>query len=150
MSFFKQSNPFLSQADRDAVLLKIQQAEEITTGEIRVFIESRCKLVDPLEHAENLFLQLQMQNTENKNAVLIYIAYKDHDFAVFGDKGCMLAFPKDFWKKQVKLLRFHFFKKSYAEGLQKSIEIIGEELAKHFPNNGTHKNELPDEIIFRK
>jgi uncharacterized membrane protein len=89
---------FLSEKERDTILSAIKSAEAKTSGEIRIFIESRCKWTDTIRRAEEIFIQLKMTKTEFQNAVLIYIAYKDREFAIFGDKGCVIKFTKSFWK----------------------------------------------------
>jgi uncharacterized membrane protein len=148
--FSNTKDAFLSQAARDEILDALKKAEVPTSGEIRIFIESRCKLMNPLDHAENIFHSLKMHNTVNKNATLIYIAYKDHDFALYGDKGCIIKFPKTFWKEQVRLLSYNFYKGQFKDGIIKCIQKLGTELTEHFPSHGENKNELPDEIIFGK
>lgn len=148
--FSNTKRPFLLQTERDEILSAIKTAEQNTSGEIRVFIESRCKLMEPLDHAEKIFLHLKMQNTAKQNAVLIYVAYKDHDFAIYGDRGCIIKFEKTFWQKQVNSLGYHFYNKQYKSGILKCVHDVGEMLQKHFPHNGEKKNELPDEIIFGK
>ncbi len=140
--------PFLTQEERDEIQLSIKTAENPSSGEIRVFIETRCKLMEPLDRAEEIFLDLQMQKTINNNAVLIYIAYKDHDFAVYGDRGCMIKFPKPFWKQQVRLLSYNFYHSQVKEGILKCIHNVAEQLLEHYPSKGENKNELPDEIVF--
>ena len=148
--FGKAQLPFLTQVERDDILNAIKSAEQATSGEIRVFIESRCKLMNPLDRAESIFLNLKMQNTQNQNAVLIYIAYKDHDFAVYGDRGCIIHFPEIFWKQQVRLLSYNFYKSQFKIGIEKCVYAVGEEMKQFFPSKGEHKNELPDEIVFGK
>ena len=85
---------FLSEKERDTILSAIKSAEAKTSGEIRIFIESRCKWTDTIRRAEEIFIQLKMTKTEFRNAVLIYIAYKDREFAIFGDNGCVIKFTK--------------------------------------------------------
>jgi uncharacterized membrane protein len=151
MALFSNSKmPFLSQIERDEILDAIKVSEKPTSGEIRVFIESRCSMVNPLDRAEEIFLKLKMQNTVNSNAVLIYIAYKDHDFAVYGDRGCIIKFPRIFWKQQVRLLTYNFYNGKFKDGIVKCIQQVGGELTIHFPSNGENKNALPDEIVFGK
>jgi uncharacterized membrane protein len=141
---------FLFQTEKDNILQLIKSAEQNTSGEIRIYIESKCKYTDTIVRAEEIFTLLKMSNTEYRNAVLIYIAYKDREFAIYGDHGCITTFPKLFWKNTAKALSYHFFKKDYMHGLQDAIEAIKDQLATHYPNTGSKKNELPDEIVFGK
>jgi len=140
---------FLSEKERDTILSAIKSAEAKTSGEIRIFIESRCKWTDTIRRAEEIFIQLKMTKTEFRNAVLIYIAYKDREFAIFGDNGCVIKFTKSFWKNTAKQLSFDFFQHQYEEGLLKAVSTVEAELVTNFPiQSGSKKNELPDEIVF--
>jgi uncharacterized membrane protein len=91
-----------------------------------------------------------MYQTVNRNAVLIYIAYKDRDFALYSDKYIFEKTTQSFWDRQSKNLIKGFYEKREAESLIQCINEVGTELHKHFPYNGENKNELPDEIVFGK
>jgi uncharacterized membrane protein len=150
--FNQKHRHFLSEKERDEVMHAVKTQEQSTTGEIRIFIESKCKLVNTLDRAEEVFGNLAMQKTEERDAVLIYIAYQHREFAVYGDSGCIIKFPKTFWKNEAKRLGYHFFKHEYKDGLLSCIEAIGHQLHTFFPLSSASikKNELPDEIVFGK
>ena len=68
---------------------------------IRVYIESRCRFVDPLDRAAEVFAFLKMEKTSGHNAVLVYLAVKDRQLAIFGDQGIHEKVGEVFWQKQV-------------------------------------------------
>lgn len=143
--------PFFSTKEQEAIVQAIQQAEKKTSGEIRIFIESRCKYVQALDRAAEIFYGLKMNLTAERNAVLVYLATKDHQLAIFADEAIHSKTGKDFWKKEVQLMLSHFNKDNYASGIVKVISEIGEALNQYFPYlKDTDKNELPDDIIFGK
>jgi|688.fasta_scaffold126616_3 uncharacterized membrane protein len=149
--FFKRAlKPFLSQPEIELVLDAIRDNEKETSGEIRLWIESKCIYVNPLDRARELFHQLKMFNTTHRNAILIYIAHEDHDFALFGDYAIHKKVKQEFWNQEAKRLCYHFFHHQEAEGIQKCIDKVGEQMHLHFPFEGLKKNELPDEIVFGK
>jgi uncharacterized membrane protein len=149
-SFFKR-RPFFTDEEQDKIISAIRDAEKRTSGEIRLYIESRCKYVEPLDRAAELFYGLQMEKTKERNAVLVYIAVKDHQLAIFADEGIHQKTGESFWKKEVQQMLTDFNKESYAAGLVKVISDIGEALYHHFPyDNVQDKNELPDDIVFGK
>lgn len=152
MGIFQKSAPSdpLRKEDQERVIAAIQKAESRTSGEIRVYMEKRCRFVSPLDRAQEVFGQLGMQHTELRNAVLIYIAWEDHQFALFGDEQAFsLAGGMAFWKEAADRLRSYLVKGEMALGLQACIEKIGDVLAHHFPYDPQkHRNELPDEIVF--
>jgi uncharacterized membrane protein len=142
---------FFSHEENSDIVEAIRKAEQQTSGEIRVFIESRCRFVDPLMRAAEIFWSLKMDHTEYHNSVLLYVAIKDHQFAVFADKGIHETLGNDYWQQQVNILGIHFGNEHYTQALIKVIHDIGESLRQHFPfDPNTDRNELPDDIVFGK
>jgi uncharacterized membrane protein len=139
---------FLSAEEKKAILLTIQNAEKKTSGEIRVFIEKRCRYVDPLDRAVELFNKLEMAKTADRNGVLIYVAYKDRQMAVCGDKGIHEKVGNEYWTKTVNEILCYFKEGNIFKGLQQGIEHLGSALVEHFPYNSEDKNELTDDIVF--
>ncbi len=148
--FFKKK-AFFSDPDQARILEAIRIAEKETSGEIRIYIESRNPLVDPLERAAEIFLQLKMENTAHRNAVLLYIAMKDHELALFGDEGIHKKAGSEYWKIAVKNMIAEFANQHIAQGIEQCILQIGQTLKETFPYEATtDKNELPDDIVFGK
>jgi len=148
--FFKKK-AFFSDPDQARILEAIRIAEKETSGEIRIYIESRNPLVDPLERAAEIFLQLKMENTAHRNAVLLYIAMKDHELALFGDEGIHKKVGSEYWKIAVKNMIAEFANQHIAQGIEQCILQIGQTLKETFPYEATtDKNELPDDIVFGK
>lgn len=149
-SIFKKKD-FFTQEEKQQITEAIRHAEKMTSGEVRVFVEGRCSYMDAIDRAAELFFNLQMQNTNDRNAVLLYIAMKDHQLAVFGDEGIHKKVGEEFWNAEVKKMITRFNRNNYAEGISEVVRDIGEALTKHFPyNNESDKNELPDDIVFGK
>lgn len=149
--FKKKATSFFTEVEQQKIVDAIQHAEKQTSGEVRVYTESKCRFVDPLDRALEVFHFLKMGQTEQRNAVLIYVAMKDKQLAVFGDAGIHETVGKEFWQKEVNLMLSHFNKENYAEGIASVVTQIGAALQHHFPYDGAiDKNELPDEIVFGK
>ena len=149
-SFFKKKS-FFAEVEKKQIVEAIRNAERRTSGEIRVFIESRCRYVDPLDRAAEIFFSLEMDETDDRNAVLLYIAMKDRQLAVFGDEGIHKKVGTDYWNREVNLLIKEFNTAHYGDGISQCVKDIGEALHQYFPfDNDTDKNELPDDIIFGK
>jgi uncharacterized membrane protein len=142
---------FFSETEKKQIVEAIQAAEHETSGEIRLFVESRCRFVDPLDRAAEVFASLKMEQTAARNAVLVYVALKDRQLALFGDRGIHEKVGDAFWNEKVGLILSHFNKADYAEGLRRIMKEIGEALNRFFPyDKDTDKNELPDDIVFGK
>ncbi|MEX6690610.1 TPM domain-containing protein [Danxiaibacter flavus] len=150
MSLFKRKpEKFFSPEENEKIVEAIRQAERITSGEVRVFVESRCRFVNPLDRASEIFYGLKMEQTELRNGVLIYVALRDKQLAMFADEGIYQKAGKEFWNDEVRTMLSHFNKENYADGLAKVIGDTGAVLATHFPVDvNKDKNELPDDIVF--
>jgi uncharacterized membrane protein len=141
----------LSEEDRSMIVAAIQASEKKTSGEVRVYVESHCKFVDALDRAAEIFYSLKMDQTEFRNAVLVYVAIKDHQLAVFADEGIYKKAGAAFWNTAVKEMLQHFNTNDYGKGISFVVTEIGNALEANFPyDNSTDKNELPDDIVFGK
>ena len=149
-SLFKRKVPqFLTSEEKEQVVQAIQAAEQRTSGEIRVYMESHCKYVNAVDRAAEIFFSLKMEQTADRNAVLLYIAIKDHQLAIYGDEGIYQRTGKAYWEELVNHILQYFNKEDFATGISEYIHAIGEGLHKYFPyNKQTDHNELPDEIVF--
>ncbi len=134
---------------QDQIVKAIELAELNTSGEIRVHIESKCK-IDVLDRAAYIFQYLKMHQTALRNGVLFYLAVNDKKFAVIGDAGINSKIGADFWNEVKDLVIEDFKKNQFTEGLEKGIELAGVKLKEHFPYQSNDKNELKNEVSFGK
>lgn len=136
--------------DQQRIIDAIKVAERSTSGEVRVFVESRCSYVDPMDRAKEVFFKLKMERTEEHNAVLIYVALRDRQMALYGDEGIYRKTGGDpYWKFELDLMRRFFQEGRIGDGIAHCALNIGKALASHFPyDSDTDKNELPDDIVF--
>ena len=149
--FSARRKEFFTAHENDRVVKAIREAEQNTSGEIRVYIEKHCRFVDPLDRAAELFWGLKMDHTVNHNSVLLYVAMKDHQFAIFADHGIHSKLGNAFWQQEVAQMSQHFRENHYIDALVLVIRDIGLALAEHFPYDpNADKNELPDDIVFGK
>jgi len=150
MSLFKRKE-FFTDEEKQSIVDAVRIAEQRTSGEVRVFVESHCRYVNAIDRAVEIFENLQMQRTELRNATLVYVAIKDRQLAVFGDEGIHQKVGNEYWANQVMKMINAFNRDNIAEGIRQCVLNIGEALAMHFPyDRNTDKNELPDDIVFGK
>ncbi len=146
--FFKKKK-LLSVSQEELVVNAIRAAEKNTSGEVRVYIESHCRFVDPVDRAIEVFFGLKMNDTDDHNGVLIYVALKDRQLAIYGDEGIHARVGKEFWQNAVKQMLRLFNKEDAVSGICETIRNIGITLEKEFPYEpNDDKNELPDAIVF--
>ncbi len=107
--------------------------------------------MDPVDRAKEIFYKLKMQNTNERNAVLLYIAMDHRELALFADEGIYQRAGAAYWDNAVKNMITYFTKENISNGIESCVQQIGETLKKEFPYHAvTDKNELPDDIVFGK
>ncbi|HIT49126.1 MAG TPA: TPM domain-containing protein [Candidatus Coprenecus stercoripullorum] len=138
---------FLSKKEREGIVDAIRSAEMDTSGEIRVHIEPECK-GDPYLKAAYVFSRLKMFDTQRRNAVLIYLAYKSHKFAIIGDSGINELVGEGFWNDVRDAMSADFASGRFSDGLVSAILSVGRKLKDYFPYQKDDVNEQSDEISF--
>jgi len=148
LALFKKKE-FFTEEEKQAIVEAVQRAEHRTSGEIRVFVEHRCRYVNAIDRAVEIFENLQMYKTQLRNAVLVYVAVKDRQLAIFGDEGIHQKVGNEYWANEVVKMITAFNREKIAAGIAQCVANIGEALCTHFPyDKSTDKNELPDDIVF--
>lgn len=138
---------FFTAEEKNEIKEAIKEAEKNTSGEIRVHIENKCK-GEVLDRAAFLFKQLGMEKTKLRDGVLFYLALKNRQFAILGDRGINAVVSGDFWNEIAQMMTEKFKEGKFKEGLVQGILRAGEQLKGHFPHQKDDINELSDEISF--
>jgi uncharacterized membrane protein len=141
------ASSFFSKDQKENILAAVREAENCTSGEIRVHIETHCE-EDVLDRAAWIFKKLGMHKTDLRNGVLFYLAVNDRKFAILGDAGINAVVPEGFWNDIKANMLLHFREGRFSEGLCEGIIMAGNQLKEHFPYKSGDKNELSDEISF--
>ena len=119
---------FFNDDEKQRVVAAIRAAEQQTSGEVRVYIESKNVYVDPMDRAAEVFYDLKMDKTEDRNAVLLYIAMKHRQLALFGDEGIYNATGAAYWNNAVKEMIANFSAHHEVDGIVHCIHTIGQTL----------------------
>lgn len=125
----------------------IQSAEDHSTGEIRVHIDSTTEN-NNAERAYEVFNELCKDKTAEKNAVLFHINFEKKYLTIIGDTGIHAKVHQSYWDHLHDFITSEFAKGNYHKALKSAILETGLELKKHFPVTGENHNELPNEITF--
>ena len=146
---WQKKKEFFTAEEKQNIVDAIRSSEKRTSGEIRIFVESRCRYVDAIDRAAEIFFRLEMQRTDDRNAVLVYVAMKDRQLALFGDENIHKKVGNEYWNNTVTKILANFNSENYATGIRQCVTEVGEALHYYFPyDNDTDKNELPDDIVF--
>ena len=136
----------MKKINEQKIVESIQQAELLTSGEIRVYIAKKCK-EEPLEKASKIFKKLKMHNTAQRNAVLILVCPTDKKAAIMGDKGIDSIIENDFWDSTLEELVNYCSNDLITEGICKAINRVGNLIKQKYPYQKGDINELDNEII---
>jgi len=136
---------FLNELRHDEIVAAIRQAEQTTSGEIRVFI-SRHEPDDIMAAAQTQFTRLEMNKTAERNGVLIYVAPRVRKFAIIGDTAVHERCGNVFWEAVATEMTTEFKQSRFTEGILHAIGKAGQLLAQHFPAAPGNKNELSDDV----
>ena len=137
----------LSSTDEERLIKAIHSAESKTSGEVRVHIEATCD-GDALEACKKMFGTLNMHQTKNRNGILFFLAIKSRSFAVWGDEGIHKKVTEEFWEGITECTIGYFKRHDLISGLEKAVEMCGEQLQHHFPLEHDDKDELSNEISY--
>lgn len=121
----------------DSVVAAIREAEKGTTGHIRVLI-SQKQVSDPVAAAQAEFVRMGLGKYPERNGVLIFVAPRNHRFAVIGDEGVHAKCGSEFWTQLAEAMGSHFRKHEFRQGVIHGISRAGELLASHFPKPSAH------------
>lgn len=140
------ANYTLTSGDKARIERAIKLAESNTSGEIRFFIEDKCK-GEVLDRASFVFARLEMHKTALRNGVLFYLSTSDRKFAILGDAGINAKVPSDFWETVKNTTLAYLKEGEVAGGIANGIEAAGEKLKHFFPYQSNDVNELSDEVV---
>lgn len=136
---------FFNAEQKQAIVQAIADAEKMTSGEIRVHLESRCR-GNVGRQTLRWFKKLKMHKTRLRNGTLIYLAVEDRQFAIYGDEGINKVVPENFWVDVKEEMQACFMKNQFSEGIITGIHKVGEKLKEYFPYRKGDVDELPDQI----
>ena len=140
-------NSFLTDSEMASLVEAIKTAEDHSTGEIRIHIDSQTE-GNNAEIAFEVFKTLCEGKTAEKNAVLFHVNFEQHYLTIIGDEGIHKKVQQRFWDKIHDQTTREFAVGRYHGGLRKAILETGLELKKYFPISGENPNEISNEITF--
>ncbi len=140
-----QVEAFLTPEEEQQIVDAILEAERDTSGEIRVHLEAHTDK-DHFQRAKEVFHLLKMDNTRERNGVLLYVAVQDHKFVICGDAGIDKVVPDNFWDQTKDVIQNHFKEGHFKQGIIEGVLMAGKELKAHFPWHPDDENELSNEV----
>ena len=137
---------FLEKLDQQRITTAIQEAEQETSGEVRVHVQPKAIGGEIRTVAERTFERLGMTKTALRNGVLLFIATEEQRFVILGDRGIDEKVPAGFWDEIAAKLTIRFSKGELTEGIVEAVAAAGQQLREYFPRAAGDVNELSDSI----
>lgn len=125
----------------------IERAENETSAEIKLVVLRRCR-GSIQRQAAAVFEQYGLDQTRERNAVLILLATAGREFLIYGDQGIHEKVGQGFWDDVKEVMQTHFQQDDFGTGLQAGIERIGEKLKQYFPYLQEDINEIDNGIEY--
>ena len=125
---------FAKHLHHDDIVAAIRDAEQKTSGVIRVCLSPK-HIDDAVAVAQAEFLRLGMNQSLERNSVLIFVAPRAHKFAVIGDAAVHVKCGDEFWRQLADAMAGYFRQSEFTLGITHGVQKAGELLAEHFPRH---------------
>lgn len=138
---------FFTEEEQNQIVGCVQQAEKVTTAEIRVRLERRCG-ENPLDRCQKLMDELGITKTKERTGILIYCSIEDRRVAIYGDAAIHSLVGSEGWKAACDEMAARFAKGDFVPAICDAIHSLLPLLVEHFPAYVVNPNELPDKPSF--
>jgi uncharacterized membrane protein len=134
----------------DAIQREVAVQEKRHRGQVMFVVEAELttaqlwREMGSRERARELFAAQGAWNTEENNGVLIYLLLADRRVEIVADRGIDAKVAAIEWESLCRMMEGHFAAGEYTAGAIAGVRAVSELLARHFPGEGAHANELPD------
>lgn len=133
-----------------AIEQAVRAAEATHLGEIRFVVEAALDSAPLLrdqparQRAIEVFSQLRIWDTQERNGVLIYLLMSDRQIEIVADRGIDAKVGPEGWAQLCRPLEDAFKRGDFERGAVACIEAVAVTLRQHFPSAASGPNELPD------
>lgn len=93
------------------------------------------------------FMAHDLQATEDRTGILIFVSEAEHHAEVIADAGINAKVPQAEWDGLVAVLVAAAKADRLADGYVEAIAKAGDILSRHFPATGSNPNEIPDRLV---
>lgn len=138
----------------DEIATVVAAGERRHLGEVRVAVEARLSPLavlaglDAPARAKQVFDHLHVWDTEHNNGVLIYVLLAERRIEIVADRGIARHVSPGEWAVVCGHMREAYARGQWREGSLRGIEAVHDLLERHFPADGTpRQDELPDRPV---
>jgi putative membrane protein len=84
--------------------------------------------------------------TKDRSGILIFVSLAERYARIIADDGIAARVQQTEWQGAVDALVAHMRDERIADGFVAAIDLCADQLAAHFPRDGTAQDELPNRI----
>ncbi len=136
---------FLKEEEITLLNNMIKSIEKQTKCKIRIYIMKKIGK-DALNKAREIFIKLNLRDSDLKNNILFVVSIKDKKIVIFGDDGIAEKVNDNFWINAVKAMVEKFKNNEFVIGLSGGINLIAEKAIEYFPDK--KEEVIPGQIIY--
>jgi uncharacterized membrane protein len=136
----------LSRDELDRLSVKIAAAEQLTSAELCVVI-TKSSWFGIRNKARKLFLEYRLDQTAQRNAVMILVDTRSRELLIYGDDGVHQRVDEAFWDDVRDAMLEQLRAGRLADALATGIARVGETLALLFPAGAADRNEIAHDVI---
>jgi uncharacterized membrane protein len=128
----------------------IEASETKHRAEIRVAVEvaldlgALWRLRSARERALEVFTELEVWDTAERNGVLLYVLIAERDVEIVADRGLDGRVSNDEWRQVCALIESQLAAGRWRDGILVGVEAATAILAREFPATGRNINEQPN------
>jgi uncharacterized membrane protein len=136
-----------------AIEREIESSETLHAGEVCFVVEGALHArrlyggQSPRERAIEVFSMLRLWDTEDRNAVLIYVLLADRAVEIVADRGVHAKVPAQEWESICRTMEAAFSRGLYQAGTLDGIRATTQHLTRHFPDVAGRPNALSDKPL---
>ena len=137
----------------DAIAKAIAEGERRHRGEVCFVVEAELTTaqlwrgLSARDRAREVFALQGVWNTEENNGVLVYVLLAEHRVEIVADRGVDAHATPGEWQGIVDAMDAHFLAGHFEAGSLAGVNAVAELLARHFPDAGEGRNQIPDRPI---
>ncbi|WP_011582541.1 MULTISPECIES: TPM domain-containing protein [Chelativorans] len=115
--------------------------------ELRIYLVPRALLYRRAhDHALRQFLSHNIHLTRERTGALIFVSLSERYAEVAADAGINARVPQERWNTAVEKLTAHAAAGNLADGFVEAIQLVGAELAAHFPPDAANPDEIDNHL----
>ncbi|HEX7634392.1 MAG TPA: TPM domain-containing protein [Noviherbaspirillum sp.] len=136
-----------------AIERAITEGESQHRAEVRIIVEPALSAQAVLQHvssrerARELFTHYRIWDTEENCGVLVYVNLADRKVEIVADRGAGLKVAANDWHAVCRTMTQGFAQGDFHDSMIAALSQLNGLLQKHYPNDGSDRNELTDKPI---